>query len=368
MSLTKLEQIPHRMNIASQPLVSVVTPAYNEEEHLAECIESVLAQTYQNWDYTIVNNCSTDKTLEIACRYAAKDSRIRVHDNEHFLAMLANHNVAVRQISPSSKYCKVVFADDLIFPLCLEGMVSVAETYPSIGVVSAYEQCGQQVRMTGLPKNQALVSGREASRQFLMNKLLLFGSQNSVLYRTDLVRRRDPFYVETEMYADFESCFALLSLSDLGFVHEILTFSRPRAQSVGAVSADVGAQFGSMLGMLSSYGKNCLSVQEFDECLERQLSHYYKFLGRRLLVEHNRGFWFYHKKTLTKTGIGFSRTRLANAFAAELCGSLLHPKTTLESIKRFFSLRKIRNWQMRNVVSSFGRDSVENRDQPIARP
>src|SRR5256885_7775223 len=43
-----------------QPRVSVITPVYNGEEFLSECIESVLAQSYQNWDYTIVNNCSTD--------------------------------------------------------------------------------------------------------------------------------------------------------------------------------------------------------------------------------------------------------------------------------------------------------------------
>ncbi|MFZ1974630.1 MAG: glycosyltransferase family 2 protein, partial [Candidatus Acidiferrales bacterium] len=60
------------------PLVSIVTPAYNEENYLAECVESVLAQTYTNWDYTIVNNCSTDATLAIAQKYAAGDPRIRV--------------------------------------------------------------------------------------------------------------------------------------------------------------------------------------------------------------------------------------------------------------------------------------------------
>jgi len=52
------------------PLVSVVTPAYNGENHLTECSERVWAQTYQNWEYIIVNNCSTDRSLEIARRYA----------------------------------------------------------------------------------------------------------------------------------------------------------------------------------------------------------------------------------------------------------------------------------------------------------
>jgi glycosyltransferase involved in cell wall biosynthesis len=353
--------------VRSEPLVSVVTPVYNEEELLAECIESVLAQSYQNWDYTIVNNCSTDKSLEIARRYAARDPRIRIHDNARFLEMLANHNVAVRQISRQSKYCKMVLADDWIFPRCLERMVAVAEAYPSVGVVSAYQQFGRQIRITGLPEEQTRVEGKEACRQFLLDKLLLFGSPSAVLYRADLVRSRDPFFVETEMYADFEVCFGLLGKSDLGFVHEILTFSRPRAGSVGAVSADTGAHFGTMLGMLSNYGRDCLTNREFEESLDRQLSQYYRFLGRRLLVERDGSFWSYHKRTLAKAGIGLDRMRLAKVAAGQLCGSLVNPKSTLESVKRFFELRKIRDLETRRIVSSFGSDGAKDDDQPVGR-
>src|SRR5580704_5209959 len=108
------------MNTASEPLVSIVTPVYNEAEYLAECIESVLAQTYQNWDYTIVDNCSSDGSVEVARRYAAGDRRIRIHQNKQFLSAIPNHNAALRQISLESKYCKIVFGDDWIFPNCLE--------------------------------------------------------------------------------------------------------------------------------------------------------------------------------------------------------------------------------------------------------
>jgi glycosyltransferase involved in cell wall biosynthesis len=355
------------MSTTSQPLVSVVTPAYNEEEYLAECIESVLAQTYSNWDYTIVDNYSKDKTLEIARAYAARDPRIRVHENGRFLEMIPNHNVAVRQISPATKYCKVVLADDWIFPRCLEQMVKVAETYPSVGVVSAYEQFGQQVRIKGLPVEQTLVSGKEASRQFLLDQLFLFGSQTSVLYRADLVRNRNPFYVESEMYADFEACFALLSKSDLGFVHEILTFSRPRPGSIGAISADLGAHYGSVLGMLFTYGKRCLTSEEFEECLGRKLSEYYRFLGRRLLVERDRGFWSYHKRTFLRLGLSYSRARVTNAAVGQLCSSVLNPKSTLDSIKRSLQLKKFRNWQTRKVVSSFENERVDAGDQRIGR-
>jgi glycosyltransferase involved in cell wall biosynthesis len=355
------------MNITSQPMVSVVTPVYNEEEHLAECIESVLAQTYQNWDYTIVNNCSTDGSLEIARQYAAKDSRIRIHENKRFLEMLANHNVAVRQISPKSKYCKVVLGDDWIFPECLEKMVAVAEAYPSAGVVSSYQLHGQQVRSTGLPYEQRLVSGREACRQFLLQTLVLFGTQNSVLYRADLVRKRDPFYIETDVCADFEVCFALLKTSDLGFVHQVLTFSRPRPASIGAISGDFGANFGSLLGILFAYGKECLTTEEFEACLDLQLSQYYRFLGRRAWVERDRGFWSYHRRTLAKAGIGFSRARVARAAVEQLCRSVLDPKSMSESIRRLSLFRTIRNWQKRRVISNFGNGGVEEGNQPMGR-
>lgn len=355
------------MSTTSGPLVSVVTPAYNEEEHIAECIESVLAQTYQNWDYTVVNNCSKDKTLEIARRYAAKDPRIRVHDNEQFLPMIPNHNVAVRQISPASKYCKVVLADDWIFPRCLEQMVKVAETYPSVGVVSAYEQFGEQVRIKGLPVEQNFVVGKEASRQFLLDKLLLFGSQTSVLYRADLVRSRDPFYVENEMYADFEACFWLLGRSDLGFVHEISTFSRPRPGSIGAVSADLGAHYGSVIGMLFAYGKGCLTSEEFEDCLNHKLSEYYTFLGRRSLVERDPDFWSYHKRTFARLGLNYSRAHLTKAAVGELGRTVLNPRSTFASIKRLFRLKRLRNLEARKVVSSFENERVEANDHRVPR-
>ncbi|MGE0406800.1 MAG: glycosyltransferase family 2 protein, partial [Candidatus Korobacteraceae bacterium] len=72
------------MSETSAPLVSIITPVYNGEEFLVECIESVLAQTYQNWEYIIVNNHSKDRSLEIAEEYARRDPRVRVVTGKEF--------------------------------------------------------------------------------------------------------------------------------------------------------------------------------------------------------------------------------------------------------------------------------------------
>jgi glycosyltransferase involved in cell wall biosynthesis len=320
------------MNTTSQPLVSIVTPVYNGAEFLAECIESVLAQTYQNWDYTIVDNCSTDGSVEIARRYAAKDRRIRIRENPQFLRVTPNFNVALRQISPTSKYCKVVLGDDWIFPECLERMVAVAEEHPSVGIVGAYALEGRQVKWTGLPYPSKLVCGREVCRQHFLEKLYVFGSQNSVLYRADLVRSHDPFYNEANIHADTEACFALLNTCDFGFVHQVLTFTRVRPGSLNTISTAMHTYWGDMLHLLAMYGPEYLTHDELEVCLDRHLSAYYRFLGKSLMLVRDKKFWDYHKRQLTEAGVGFSWARLATGTLATLWGAVLNPKDTIERL------------------------------------
>lgn len=69
------------------PLVSIVLPVYNGEKYLASAIESILAQSYRNWELILVNDCSTDRSLEIMENYAGKDARIRVVQNAENLKL-----------------------------------------------------------------------------------------------------------------------------------------------------------------------------------------------------------------------------------------------------------------------------------------
>ena len=301
----------NRSDNSAQPLVSIVTPVYNGANFLVECIESVLNQTYQNWEYTIVDNCSTDGTAEIARQYAAKDSRIKLHENQQFLRAIPNHNHALRQISPASKYCKVVFGDDWIFPQCLEQMVMVAEEHPSIGIVSAYAIEGRRVAWTGLPYPSPFVSGRQICRQHFLEKLHVFGSATTVLYRADLVRACDHFFNEANIHADTEVCFDLLRNSDFGFVHQVLTFTRVRDESLTAISNDLLTSAGGMLYTLRAFGREYLSEDEFQACWNHLLSEYYEFLAKSTLEGRGAKFWEYHKGKLNELTSGFSLVRLA---------------------------------------------------------
>src|SRR5216683_862879 len=199
------------MDVQTQPLISVVTPVYNGEKYLAECIESILAQTYANWEYIIVNNCSTDRSLEIAQSYAPKDARIRIHNNQAFVGREANENIAFQQSSPESKYTKMVHADDWLFPQCIMQMVKVAEANPSVGIVGAYRLAGTRIACDGLPYPSTVVSGREICRRTLLHEdLYVFGSPTSLLIRSKLIRPCKVFYNESNIHADKEACFDLL--------------------------------------------------------------------------------------------------------------------------------------------------------------
>jgi glycosyltransferase involved in cell wall biosynthesis len=317
---------------AEQPLVSIVTPVYNGADYLRECIQSVLNQTYSNWDYTIIDNCSTDGTLEIAQQYAAKDPRIKVHRNSSLLRAIPNHNFALRQISPASKYCKVVFGDDWIFPGCIEEMVQLAEAHPSVGIIGAYALEGQRISWEGLEYPSHMVSGREICRRHLLEELYVFGSANAVLYRADLVRGRDPFYDESNIHADTDICFDLLKSNDFGFVHQVLTYTRVRPKSLSEMTNDLGTSFACMLRILVAHGRDYLTPKEYRIRLTKHLSEYYVFLGKSLMLNRKPDFWSYHKGALTQSGYGFSRARVNFGAMRAVATVALNPESTIRKL------------------------------------
>jgi glycosyltransferase involved in cell wall biosynthesis len=337
------------MNTASQPLVSVVTPVYNGAQYLTECIESVLAQTYQNWDYTIVNNCSTDKTGEIARQYACKDSRIRVHENQEFLPICANHNASLRQISPESKYCKLVFADDWLFPECLERMVALGEAHPSVGIVNAYGLRGSEVLWTGLPYPSTVVPGHHVCRLRLHNGPYVFGTGTSQLYRADLVRSRAKFFNEANLHCDSEVCFQLLQDCDFGFVHQVLHYTRtPDPESWTMRAYRMHTLEAMTLYELRTYGPIYLAPQELQSLMKAKLAEYYGILAQSVL--EGGASWGFHRDKLSEFGL--HRGRLAWALLVRAFrGPFTHP---LRSIKAFLGGTSVLSGRLKRLVRAVG--------------
>ena len=326
-----------RVNSKSEPLVSILTPVYNGEAYLSECIESVLAQTYVNWDYTVVNNCSTDRTLEIAERYARMDERIRVHNNEAFLSIIENHNKAFRLISADSKYCKVVSADDWIYPEGISRLVEVAEANPSVGIVGSYQLSGSgpdwrrwRVKWVELPYPSTVVPGREICRHHLLDGIYVFGTPTSLLYRSDLIQGKDSFYPNLTAEADTSACYECLENTDFGFVHQVLSYERVHEKAQSAECRKLDTYRSSRLNDLIKYGSSCLTRDELESRLKELLNDYYRFLAASAFHFRDKEFWNYHKRRLEELGYHLERIRLFKAVFMKLMDLLLNPKQSVE--------------------------------------
>lgn len=326
-----------QMEVPGRPLVSVVTPVYNGEPYLVECIESVLAQTYSNWEYIIVNNCSKDRTLEIALEYAKKDKRIRVHNNQQFVGVIANHNTAFGLIAPESKYCKVVSADDWILPECLTKMVSLAEANPAVGIVGSYQLSGGgsnwrnwRVRWAELPYPSSVIPGRELCRLQMMGGPYVFGTPTSTLYRSDLVRRGNGFYPNATPEADTSACYKCLQETDFGFVHQVLSYERVHENTISKTAKELNAYLPSKINDLLAYGSSCMTKSEVESRLKELLEDYYRMLAVGAVNLRGNEFWTYHQGRLKEFGHPFSRLKLCKAVFVKVLDLLLNPKQTFE--------------------------------------
>lgn len=103
-------------------LISVIVPVYNVERYLAACLDSIITQSYKNLEIIVINDGSTDFSLEIAEKYAEKDSRIKLYSfNNQGLSEARNRGLKVA----TGEFITFVDSDDLLLPGALEIMLSV---------------------------------------------------------------------------------------------------------------------------------------------------------------------------------------------------------------------------------------------------
>lgn len=115
------------------PMVSVLMPAYNAEKYIGEAIESILNQTFTDFEFIIINDSSTDKTEEIIEEYAKKDNRIVYEKNDKNMKISKTLNRGMDMAK--GKYIARMDADDVSFKERLEKQVKYMEENPNCGVI-----------------------------------------------------------------------------------------------------------------------------------------------------------------------------------------------------------------------------------------
>jgi glycosyltransferase involved in cell wall biosynthesis len=120
----------------SKPLVSVLMIAYNAENFISEAIESILNQTFSDFEFIILDDHSTDNSYEVINEYAKKDNRILVLHNEKNLGIAESRTKCIKYAK--GKYIAIADADDISFPTRFEKQLEYLEKHKDCGVVGSF--------------------------------------------------------------------------------------------------------------------------------------------------------------------------------------------------------------------------------------
>lgn len=226
-----------------QPLVSVCIPVYNGERFVADSIRSVLSQTYDHFELVVIDNQSTDHTVDVVNQF--RDSRLRLIVNESNIGGAANFNKCL--VEARGKYVKLLFADDLIYPQCLEKQVAVLETPGHERVVMTccrrdiFVDSGRVLMKRGFPRARGVVRGCCAIRKTLRSGGNLIGEPGAVLLRASVLEEVEGFSAARNFVIDLDFWCRILFKGDIFISGETLCAYRVQKNSWSV--GTTGSQF-----------------------------------------------------------------------------------------------------------------------------
>lgn len=201
------------------PKISVVMPVYNAQAFLNEAIESILAQSFHDFEFIIVNDGSTDDTACILARYEKSDVRIRVYHQENQGTFAArNHGCRLAR----GKYIATMDADDVSLPDRFEKQMEYIEQHPDIGILGTWIQ---NIDNNGSPRR----TWCPPTNAKMLQWTLFFGvcvSAPTVLMRREVLEKVNFYASGTTGIEDVDLWLRASSITKFGNVPEVLLHYR----------------------------------------------------------------------------------------------------------------------------------------------
>jgi glycosyltransferase involved in cell wall biosynthesis len=236
------------------PLVSVLVPVYNGEPFLSECLDSILAQDFADYELLLSDDGSNDDSIAIIESYACRDRRIRWWRNPRNLGIGGNFNACLN--AARGRYIKYVLQDDkLINPSAVRRMVNVLEHDASVAlVVSASQLIDAQSRPIQLRdhfRQSNLWDGKQVIAHCIEENANLVGEPTLALFRK---AQAGPGFDETlKQLLDLELWFRLLEQGRLAYLHEPLCAFREHPAQQTQVNRRAGTSMDEDLILLERY-------------------------------------------------------------------------------------------------------------------
>jgi glycosyltransferase involved in cell wall biosynthesis len=202
-----------------KPRVSVVIPAYNAGRFIVESINSVIRQSYKDWELFIINNASTDNTPDLIASVCEglRDPRIRVLHNPVTLPALESWNPVL--LNTEGDYIKLICADDIPTLDCIERQASILNANPTVvlttGARSMMNSRGTHLFTRNSINKAGLYEGRQIIRKCILSGSNIIGDPVNVMWRRSAMDKVGPFDPSTASASDLEFWLRLLSVGDL---------------------------------------------------------------------------------------------------------------------------------------------------------
>jgi len=174
-----LRWIDEEREIVRSPKVSILTPVYNAEKFLDECIQSMLNQTFKDFEFILINDCSTDNSLNIIKKYKNIDRRIVLIDSKKKLNVSETRNLGLKVAR--GKYIANMDADDISFPERLKKEFNFLEKNPHIFLVGSsaiyIDENGNESRRFRKYNNYKILAWRLPQSCSIVNSSIMYRNE-----------------------------------------------------------------------------------------------------------------------------------------------------------------------------------------------
>lgn len=220
------------MDRKEQLLVSIVIPAYNNENTIIATLESIRNQSYKNIEIIIIDDNSKDKTLQLVTEQQKKDNRIKIYHNSTNLGMIGNWNKCIQM--SNGEFVKLVCADDLLDKNEIEKETGVMILNPSVNLVESDTRLidinGKKTGSFKRYHKSGLVKGKKIARtSIIWNNF--FGAPVNNLIRKSVLDKTGYFDEQFTYILDFDMWMKIACTGDVYIIHELLNSFRIRNDS-----------------------------------------------------------------------------------------------------------------------------------------